>query len=176
MNGQMLFFNNELDEMVKEMLKNRAGHRKMNVQFIFGGGDALMAGYPHSHIGKYSMDLENVTEQELEIAVKFLCANGLATKVDEIHDYYGNAHNIEAPVKLKFKGLNRGMAVKIENGKPTIVSDIYGFENDVEKFKTLMSDTIKAVRTRQGLAKQRYKTSMKYSQKTKEILLVGVQY
>lgn len=149
-----------------------------NIQLIIGGGKILISGRPHSHIGRYQLQLEDVTLAELKAGMRLLAAHNVAKEVDTIYDYYGKTIPTKAAIKIATPmGMlgKRGMAINLQKGHLTIVCDQYGMEREVQQFRTTLTDAVKAVRLNNSLRKQRYKTKVKYKKKERAFILVGVQ-
>lgn len=163
----------EADKLVKGLLRQYGVMQ--NIEFIIQNGTIFQFGYPHSHIGKYTLELTNVTKQELDLAIKFLLENKLAEQTGQVSDFYGTAVKENAFTRLKLKNFNRGIGVNLRNGKVELTYDGFGAEREVREFTNALNDAVKAVRLRNSLQKMRYNTKMQYNKDQNAITLVGVQ-
>lgn len=170
----------EADRMTVSLIKEmgRINPHCENTQFIIGNGHLIVSSRPHSHIGKYDLQLENVTLVELKSAVELLEANAVVKQVSRVYDYYNTEVRTDAQVRMATPtGIlaKRGMAVELRNGKIALVCDQYGAENELAKLRTTLTDAVKTIRLKNTLQKQKYRTTIKYKQAERAFILVGVQ-
>lgn len=171
----------EADEIAREMFKKFPKDTiiRHNIQYIiFNSGEILRFGYPHSHIGKYTLDIKNLTESELKKAIDLMVKNEVVEKTNKIFDFYNREIDTKGmKLKLKSPVMNRrGLAVEFDNGQFKIVCDNYQAQGELAEFQKSLENAVKTVRISNNLIKMRYTPRIAYNKQEKSYIVVGVQY
>ena len=164
-------------ETIKKLLR-RAGNRpgRRNIAFILAGGRGEITAWPHSHIGRYKLDLTNVTKEELELAVKWLAEQGLVEVGGRAVDVTGRSYGVPRDaVVVRNTAFARGVAFAVQNGRLVAYGDPWGKQAAWDELVTLVQDAVKAVKLARGLRHMGYHVQAAWNRQERAIVLVGVE-
>lgn len=152
---------------------------KQNIQIVIKNGFYYISGKPHSHIGKYAIKVEQLSQSEFDILVQLLINNGVFQSIENLSDFEGRITNTKG-IRLKTKNgifAKRGFGLELDrNGNVNIAADKWKAQEDFEDLENVITDAITTAKMVSSMQEMNYEVDVNYDEEEKAFLMVGVQY